>query len=315
MAPATLSPTSRIGWIGVGVMGAHMARHVMDAGYTLTVYNRTKAKAEALVAKGAAYADTPKAVGEGSDIVFTMVGFPSDVATVISDPEVGVLSGLKEGGIVVDLTTSEPNLAVKISEDAFRAGKFVLDAPVTGGDVGAKNGSLSVMVGGDRDAYNSVLPLLECFSNTVTYFGPAGSGQHCKVANQITIASSMIGLCEGLVYAHASGLDLNSYLAAVSGGGAGSKTMSLYAPRILRGDMEPGFFVEHFVKDLGIAVNACRELKISLPGLGLASQMYNSLMASGEHRSGTQALIRVLERMNNTKLRTAESEPDAKTCT
>jgi 3-hydroxyisobutyrate dehydrogenase len=282
-------------------MGAAMAQHVLSAGYSLTVYNRTAAKASALVAKGAVLVGSPGAVASTSDVVFTMVGFPSDVRQVMvgrGEGEIGIISQVKSGGIIVDLTTSEPKLAIELAQLGERDGKFVLDAPVTGGDIGAKNGSLSIMVGGDHEAFITVKPLIECFAKTVTYCGPPGRGQHCKLGNQITIASTMIGMCEGMVYAHASGLDLPTYLLAISGGGAGCKSLDLYAPRILKQDMKPGFFVEHFVKDLGMALNSCQQLGISLPGLALASQLYNSLAAHGEQRLGTQALIKVLERLN-----------------
>lgn len=276
-----------------------MASHLLKAGYhPMFVYNRTASKAQKLIELGATYASTPSQVAEQSDVVFTMVGYPSDVREVIAGTD-GVLSGLKEGGIIVDLTTSEPGLAAELAALASAHGKFLIDAPVTGGDVGAKKGTLSIMVGGHAPAINQVLPLLDCFSSTVTVFGGPGTGQHCKMANQIGIATSMLGMCEGLMYAHAAGLDLEAYLAAISGGGAGSFSVQSYAPRILTRNMEPGFYVEHFVKDLGIALDACKQLSISLPGLALAQQLYVSLMAYGDGRLGTQALIKTLERMNN----------------
>lgn len=282
-------------------MGCAMAGHLLSAGYSLTVYNRTRSKAEPLLAAGASYAETPLQVAERSDIVFTMVGYPSDVREVISG-STGVLPGLKEGGIIVDLTTSEPGLAAELAALASAQGKFVIDAPVTGGDVGAKKGTLSIMVGGNDLAIQEVMPLLDCFSSRVTVFGSAGTGQHCKMANQIGIASSMLGMCEGLLYAHAAGLDLEKYLSAIVDGGAGSFSVRSYAPRILRGDMEPGFYVEHFVKDLGIAINACKQMNVSLPGLALAQQLYVSLIGCGDGRLGTQALIKTLERLNGKQL-------------
>lgn len=278
-----------------------MAMHVLKAGYSMTVYNRTASKAQPLLDAGAEYAETPKEVAQSSDVVFTMVGYPCDVREVISGTD-GILNGLKEGGIVIDLTTSEPGLAAELAATAFADRKFIIDAPVTGGDIGAKKGTLSVMVGGHEVAVKDVWPLIECFASKITYFGGPGAGQHCKMANQVGIATSMLGMCEGLVYAHAAGLDLENYLAAIAGGGAGSFSVQSYAPRILTGDMEPGFYVEHFVKDLGIALNACQQLKISLPGLALAQQLYVSLMACGDGRLGTQALIRTLERMNGKEL-------------
>eukprot|EP00177_Eucheuma_denticulatum_P000714 GFKZ01001285.1.p1 GENE.GFKZ01001285.1~~GFKZ01001285.1.p1 ORF type:complete len:333 (+),score=48.25 GFKZ01001285.1:135-1133(+) len=293
---------TRIGWVGTGVMGCHMAGHCITAGYLpLTVYNRTASKAQPLIDRGATLVSSPKEVAEASDIVFTMVGYPSDVRQVIAGPD-GILAGLKPGGIVVDLTTSEPSLAKELAEVAALGEKYVLDAPVTGGDIGAKKGTLSIMVGGDEFAIKEVMPLLECFSSTVNVFGGAGSGQHCKMANQIGIATSMLGMCEGLMYAHVAGLDLETYLSAIASGGAGSFSVRSYAPRVLKRDMAPGFYVEHFVKDLGIALDACKQLKISLPGLALAQQLYVSLMACGDGRLGTQALIKALERMNGKEL-------------
>lgn len=279
-----------------------MARHCISNGYVpMTVYNRTASKAQPLVDLGATLVDSPRQVALASDIVFTMVGYPSDVREVIAG-ENGVLNALAEGGIVVDLTTSEPSLAAELAALASMQGKFVIDAPVTGGDIGAKNGTLSIMVGGHKDAIEKIRPLLECFSSTVNVFGEPGTGQHCKMANQITIATSMLGMCEGLIYAHAAGLDLETYLAAIGGGGAGSFSVRNYAPRILDRNMQPGFYVEHFVKDLGIALETCKRLQISLPGLALAQQLYVSLIAYGDGRLGTQALIRTLERMNGMEL-------------
>eukprot|EP00172_Hildenbrandia_rubra_P000132 Plantae.Rhodophyta-Hildenbrandia_rubra.ctg10605.p2 GENE.Plantae.Rhodophyta-Hildenbrandia_rubra.ctg10605~~Plantae.Rhodophyta-Hildenbrandia_rubra.ctg10605.p2 ORF type:complete len:287 (+),score=51.95 Plantae.Rhodophyta-Hildenbrandia_rubra.ctg10605:46-861(+) len=267
----------------------------------MTVYNRTASKAQSLVDNGATLVSSPLEVAKASDIVFTMVGYPSDVQSVIGG-ENGVLAGLKEGGIVVDLTTSEPGLAKELDQMAKKKGMYVVDAPVTGGDIGAKNGTLSVMVGGRKKAVDTVMPLIECFGKTVNVFGEAGAGQHCKMANQVTIASTMLGMCEGLLYAHKAGLDLEKYLEAIGGGGAGSFSIKSYAPRILKRDMEPGFYVEHFVKDLGIALNACKDLDISLPGLAQAQQLYVSLKANGNGRMGTQALILTLERMNGCEL-------------
>lgn len=302
MIPRAAAGVTRVGWIGTGVMGAHMARHIYAAGYThLTVYNRTAAKAQPLVDAGATRGASPAAVAAASDVVFTMVGYPADVRAVIGGAD-GVLSALPPGGVVVDLTTSEPALAAELAAAAAARGCHALDAPVTGGDVGARKGTLSVMVGGDADAAAAVRPLLDCFASTVTYFGAPGTGQHCKMANQVTIASSMLGLCEGLVYAHKAGLDLEAYLGAIRGGGAGSFSIESYAPRVLARDMAPGFYVRHFVKDLGIAVGECQRLHVALPGLALAQQLYVSLCAVGEGDLGTQALIKALERLNGVEL-------------
>lgn len=298
---------TRIGWVGTGVMGASMAMHLIKAGYLpMVVYNRTTWKADSLVQAGATLADSPRQVAQACDVVFTMVGYPNDVREVISGND-GVLAGLSEGSVVVDLTTSEPGLAAELAALAYSQGKYVIDAPVTGGDTGAKKGTLSVLVGGDPTAIKFVMPLLDCFAKKVTVFGSAGSGQHCKLANQITIASTMVGLCEGLLYAHNAGLDLEKYLSAIGSGAAGSFSLNAFAPRILVSDMKPGFFVEHFVKDLSIALNSCRQLNLSLPGLALAQQLYVSLMAHNEGKLGTQALIRALERLNDKKLPVKES--------
>ncbi|GJQ09924.1 hypothetical protein GpartN1_g1715.t1 [Galdieria partita] len=294
---------TNIGWIGTGVMGVHMARHCMDKGYgPFYVYNRTIQKAQPLVEKGATVCKSPKELAQHCDIVFTMVGYPHDVRQVILDESSGVLAGLKKGGVVIDLTTSEPSLAKEISDEASSQGKYSLDAPVTGGDVGAKNGTLVIFVGGSQSAYESVSPLLGCFGKTIKYFGEAGSGQHAKLANQITIASNMIGMCEGLIYAFKAGLNLETYLSAILSGGAASFSLQAYSPRIMKRDMAPGFYVEHFVKDLGIALAECQRMRISLPGLALAQQLYVSLMANGGAKKGTQALIETLESLNGCQL-------------
>lgn len=304
--PAVAGETS-IGWIGTGVMGANMAMHVINSGFLpMTVYNRTPSKADALVEAGADLVDSPSEVALQSDVVFTMVGYPSDVREVIAGSD-GVLSALKQGGIIVDLTTSDPGLAAELSALAYAREKYVIDAPVTGGDVGAKNGTLSVLVGGRREAIDFVMPILKCFSKTVTVFGGPGTGQHAKMANQITISCQILSVCEGLMYAHAAGLDLNDYLAAISQGAATSFGVTNLAPRIVKGDLGPGFYVEHFVKDLGIALDSCKHLNLTLPGLALAQQLYMSLIANNEGRLGIHGLIRVLERLNNKRIASAKN--------
>lgn len=302
VAMETATPgRTRVGFVGTGVMGAPITRHILSHGYTVRVYNRTQSKTDALVAAGALQETSLKLLAENSDVVFTMVGFPSDVRSVLGGDD-GIIASMRSGGIVVDLTTSQPKLAAELASFAASQTKFVLDAPVTGGDIGAQNGSLSVMVGGNEEAFQAVRPILACFAKSIIHFGDPGMGQHTKAANQITIASTMIGMCEGLLYAQAAGLDLNRYITAISAGGAGSKSIELYANRILTRNMKPGFFVAHFVKDLGICLDSCRELGISLPGLALASQLYNSLVAYEEQHLGIQALIKVLERLNNRSL-------------
>jgi 3-hydroxyisobutyrate dehydrogenase len=290
--------TSAIGWIGTGVMGSSMCGHLIDAGFRTTLFSRTRARAEPLLQKGAAWADSPAAVAARADVVFTMVGFPSDVREVVLGAE-GVLAGAERGSVIVDMTTSEPSLAREIDASASERGVASLDAPVSGGDVGARNGTLSIMVGGEPETLDRVRPLLDLLGKTIVHQGPAGAGQHTKMVNQILIATGMIGVCEALLYAYRAGLDIEVALASVSGGAAGSWSLSNYAPRILKGDFEPGFFVEHFVKDMEIALNEARQMNLALPGLALAHELYLALRAQGGGRKGTQALILALARLSD----------------
>lgn len=301
-AAEPVSPsTTRLGWIGTGVMGSSMCSHLLKAGYTVTVFTRTKSKAEPLLALGAHWSDSPKSLASQSDVVFSIVGYPSDVRHVLLDPSSGALSGLRPGGTLVDMTTSDPSLAIEIHSSATSASCSSIDAPVSGGDRGARLAALSIFAGGDETLVNRLAPLFNCLGK-VHYMGGPGKGQFCKLANQITIASTMVGLCEGLVYAHKAGLDLNSYLSAISTGAAGSKSLELYGGRILKRDLEAGFYVNHFVKDLGICLRECQNMGMALPGLALAQQLYVSLQAHGEGDLGTQALILALERLNNASL-------------
>ncbi|OHB79978.1 MAG: oxidoreductase [Planctomycetes bacterium RBG_16_64_10] len=288
---------TRIGWIGTGVMGRSMAGHLIDAGFSLTVSNRTAAKARALLDRGAAWADTPQAVAQQSDVVFTMVGYPDDVRAVILGPT-GVLAGLATGGIVVDMTTSQPSLARDIAELAAQQGVWSLDAPVSGGDVGARQATLSIMIGGDADAVRAVQPCWEALGKTIVRHGGPGAGQHAKLVNQTLIATTMIGVCEGLLYAYRAGLDLNRVLQSVASGAAGSWSLSNLGPRIIAGDFAPGFLVEHFVKDMGMALDEARTMGLSLPGLALAHQLYVALSAQGHVRDGTHALQLALARLS-----------------
>uniref|UniRef100_A0A0G4H989 6-phosphogluconate dehydrogenase NADP-binding domain-containing protein n=1 Tax=Chromera velia CCMP2878 TaxID=1169474 RepID=A0A0G4H989_9ALVE len=292
---------TRLGWVGTGVMGTSMCRHLMEAGYKMTVYSRTAAKCKPLVDLGAKLATTPAEVARESDVVFTIVGFPSDVRQVILGPD-GVLSGLGEGGCVVDMTTSEPSLAVEIAEAAAAKKCFALDAPVSGGDVGAREARLSIMVGGEQSAFDAVKPLFECMGKNIRLMGGAGRGQHTKMTNQILIATGIIGVCEGLLYAHKVGLNLEEVIAAVRSGAAGSWSLENYGPRMLKRDMKPGFFIDHFVKDLKIALEEADRMKLSLPGLALAKELYVSMQAIGHGDAGNHALILALERMNNMDL-------------
>jgi 3-hydroxyisobutyrate dehydrogenase len=291
---------TRVGWIGTGVMGNSMCGHLIKAGYQATVSTRTKEKAKALLDAGAAWAETPKAVAEKSDVVFAIVGFPKDVREVFLGKE-GALAGCRAGCALVDMTTSEPTLAVEIHEAAKAKQVASLDAPVSGGDVGAKNAALSIMVGGDEGDFEAVKPLFECMGKTIVRQGPAGSGQHTKAVNQILVAAGMIGVCESLLYATKAGLDPTTVLQSVGGGAAASWSLNNLGPRIIARNFEPGFFVEHFIKDMGIALDEARRMKIALPGLALVSQLYNAVQAQGYGRKGTQALMLALEQMAGIK--------------
>ncbi|HKP19263.1 MAG TPA: NAD(P)-dependent oxidoreductase [Gaiellaceae bacterium] len=287
-----------VGWIGTGVMGSSMCGHLIDGGYRTSVYSRTRERAEPLVAKGASWADSPAEVAAAADVVFTMVGFPSDVRHVVLADD-GVLAGARPGSVLVDMTTSEPSLAREISDLAQAKSVASLDAPVSGGDVGARNAALSIMVGGDEGALAAVRPLLELMGKTIVHQGPAGAGQHTKMVNQTLIATGMIGICEALLYAYRAGLDIETVLESVSGGAAGSWSLSNYVPRILNGDFEPGFFVEHFLKDMEIALAEARRMNLALPGLSLAHELYLALRAQGGGRRGTQALVLALARLSD----------------
>ncbi len=293
----TLNKDKKIGWIGTGVMGISMVGHLIEQGYKTTVYNRTKSKAQPAIDKGAAWAGTPKAVAEQSDIIFTIVGFPSDVEEVYFG-ENGILNGAKEGSVLIDMTTTKPSLAEKIYEAAKNKGVSSIDAPVSGGDVGAKNGTLSIMVGGDKESVDAIMPLFEIMGKNIIYEGKAGAGQHTKMCNQITIAGTMIGVCECLMYAYKAGLDLNVMLEAISGGAASCWTLNNLAPRIVNRNFEPGFYVEHFVKDMEIALEEARNMNLSMPGLALVHQLYKALEAQGHGKKGTQGLMLALERMS-----------------
>jgi 3-hydroxyisobutyrate dehydrogenase len=288
---------AKIGWIGTGIMGAPMAMHLVNAGYHVSVYSRTRNKAEKLIAKGCPWHDSPAAIAENCNIIFTIVGFPADVEEVYFGKN-GILKSLKKGSVVIDMTTTLPGLAVRIDEACREKGCHAVDAPVSGGEVGAINGTLSVMIGGEKEIVEQVMPVIGIFSKNMVYQGPAGSGQHTKMCNQITIAGTMIGVCEALVYGAKAGLDLSTMLGSISKGAAACWTLDVLAPKIVARDFEPGFMVEHFIKDLGIALQEAELMKLSLPGLALAKQLYLSVMAIGKGRKGTQALYLALERMS-----------------
>jgi len=287
----------RIGWIGTGVMGKSMCGHILHAGYPVTVYTRTKERASELLQGGAVWAASPGEVAGSSDIVFSIVGYPADVESVILGPN-GVLAEAKEGTIVVDMTTSEPSLAITISREAGKKGVESLDAPVSGGDVGAKEARLAIMVGGKKAVFDEVTPFFEIIGKNIAYMGKAGAGQHTKMVNQIHISTTMIGLVECLLYAYKAGIDLEEVIQAIGGGAAGSWSLNNYGPRIARRNFDPGFFVKHFVKDMDIALKEARNMHLSLPGLSMAHQFYVAAMAEGYENLGTHSLYKVFERMN-----------------
>ena len=281
-----------IGFIGTGVMGAPMAGHLLAAGHSLRVFTRTQAKARALLERGATWAGSPAALAEECEVVFTIVGFPCDVEAVYLGDE-GLLGGLQPGTVLVDMTTSRPELAVRIAAQAAARGGQALDAPVSGGDRGAREGTLSIMVGGDRAAFERVQPLFETMGGNIVYQGPAGSGQHCKMCNQIAIAANMLGVCEAMAYASRAGLDPDTVLQSISAGAAGSWSLSNLAPRMLAGNFDPGFYVKHFIKDMAIAAGAAAAMSLDTPGLDLALSRYRALAEQGHEDDGTQALYRL----------------------
>lgn len=284
-----------IGFIGTGVMGNSLVKHLLNAGHDVAIYTRTAKKAENLVAMGADLLESPKAVAEYAEVLFTMVGYPADVEEVYFGDN-GLLAHAKKGAVLIDLTTSKPELAQRIHEAATSNGLKALDAPVSGGDIGAQKGTLSIMVGGDEETFNESLPLLELLGENIVYQGPAGSGQHTKMCNQITIASTMVGVCESLIYAKQAGLDQEQVLRSISSGAAGSWSLSNLAPRMIKEDFAPGFYIKHFIKDMKIAVEESERMGLDLPGLKLSLGMYEELAAAGHDESGTQALIHYFEK-------------------
>ncbi|WP_461214042.1 NAD(P)-dependent oxidoreductase [Lacticaseibacillus sp. GG6-2] len=282
--------TKTIGFIGTGVMGTGIINNLLKAGYSVTVYNRTQAHAQPVINHGAKWAASPQAVAVASDITISMVGFPQDVEATYFGPD-GILAGAKPDQIVIDMTTSTPSLAVKIAKAAAKAHVQALDAPVSGGDIGAKNGTLTVMVGGDRETATKLQPLFDAIAQSVNYFGGPGMGQHAKMANQIMIAGTMTGLTEMLVYAKAAGLDLKQVSQTVGSGAGANWSLENYGPRILAGDYTPGFFVKHFVKDLRIALEEAEKLHVDLPATTEAKRLYQALLDAGHGDLGTQGLI------------------------
>jgi 3-hydroxyisobutyrate dehydrogenase len=291
----------RIGWVGIGVMGKSMCSHILKAGYHVSVYNRTREKAKELIKAGAQWCSNPKEVAENSDIVFTIVGFPQDVEEVYLGQN-GILMGIREGSIIVDMTTSEPFLAIKIYNEAKKKKVYSIDAPVSGGDVGAREGTLAIMAGGERNIYEKILPLFKLMGKNIAYMGKAGSGQHTKMSNQILIASTMIGVVESLLYAYKANINLNDVINVIGKGAAASWSINNLGPRIVEGNFDPGFFIKHFVKDMGIALQEARRMNLSLPGLSLAYQFYISAIALGLENLGTHGLYKVFAKINGINL-------------
>lgn len=301
-----ISSQSRIGWIGTGVMGAAMCGHLLDAGHRLTVHTRTEAKARPLLERGAAWADSPGTAAAASDVTITMVGFPADVRQVYFEPD-GILARATPGSIVIDMTTTAPSLSRDIAQAAAGLGLHAIDAPVSGGDVGARQATLSIMVGGEAAIVEAVRPLFERMGKRIVHQGGPGCGQHAKLCNQVVIAGAMIGVCESLLYGRAAGLNVERLLHSVSGGAAACWTLDHLAPKIAERRFEPGFFVEHFIKDMGIALEEATRMGIALPGLTLVRDLYQRVLALGHGRSGTHALILALEALSPASLDRAGS--------
>jgi len=287
---------TRIGWIGTGVMGSSMCGHLLTAGYRVTVHSRTRSKAQPLLDRGAQWAESPRAVVTESDVLFTMVGFPQDVRQVYFGTD-GILSGAGAGTILIDMTTTQPSLSREIAAAASAKNLSAIDAPVSGGDVGAKNAALSIMIGGDTKSVQAVMPLFELLGKKIVHQGEPGTGQQAKLCNQIVIAGTMVGVCESLLYGYKAGLDLNRMLESIRGGAAACWTLDNLAPRILQRNFDPGFFVEHFIKDMGIALEEAKRMGLVLPGLTLVHQLYQTVQTLGHGRSGTHALILALEEL------------------
>lgn len=291
---------TRIGWVGTGVMGLSMCGHLQAKGHPVTIFSRTKSKAQSLIDKGATWADSPAAVAERSDVVFTIVGLPSDVRSVYL-AEGGILQAARPGMIAVDMTTTPPSLTREIYDAAKAKGVSAIDAPVSGGDVGARNATLSIMIGGDKEAVDRVMPLFQAMGKNIVHLGEPGDGQHTKMCNQIVLAGTIIGVCESLLYGYKAGLNLEAMLSAISKGAAQCWILDNLAPKMVKRNFDPGFFVEHFEKDLGIALEECRGMGIAMPGLALVHQFYVALKSQGHGRLGYHSLLLALEQMSAVK--------------
>ncbi len=295
--PSISPDQTRIGWIGTGVMGRSMVQHILRAGYSVWVHNRTRSKASVLEEQGAIWMETPAEVAAATDVVFSIVGYPPDVRQTHLGPQ-GTLSVGKKGQVLVDMTTSSPALATEIADAASKLQITSLDAPVSGGDIGAQNGTLSIMIGGDSETATALHPLFQLMGKTIVHQGSAGAGQHTKLVNQTLIAANMIGVCEALLYAFKAGLNLETVMASVSSGAAGSWSLSNLGPRIIKGNFDPGFFVDHFIKDMGLALDEANRMGLALPGLALARQLYVGLQAQGGGQLGTHALQITLAKLS-----------------
>ncbi|MEC5424650.1 NAD(P)-dependent oxidoreductase [Virgibacillus sp. C22-A2] len=283
---------TKIGFIGTGVMGKSMILNLIHAGYSISIHTRTKQKAEELINNGATWRNSVAELSQSAEVIITMVGYPSDVEAVYFG-ENGILENAKPGTYVIDMTTSSPSLAIDIFNQAHHKGIYALDAPVSGGDVGARNGTLAIMAGGDQQTFDTILPIFEVVGHNILLQGNAGAGQHTKLANQITIASNMIGVCEAILYAKKAGLDPERVLKSITTGAAGSWSLSNLGPRMIQGDYAPGFYVKHFIKDMTIALESAEEMELTTPGLSLSLELYKELAENGENDSGTQALIKL----------------------
>jgi len=288
----------KIGWVGTGLMGNPMVKHLVNAGYSVGVHNRSKEKATDLIALGCRWFDTPAALAAESDIIITIIGFPKDVEECYFGDK-GIFTTLKPGSILADMTTTKPSIAIALEERALAAGAAFIDAPVSGGQVGAINGTLSIMMGGKKETVDAMIPLFEAFGKNMVYQGPAGTGQHTKMCNQITIAGTLIGVCEALIYGVKAGLNLTSMLESITKGAAGCWSLDVLAPKVVKGDFSPGFSIDNFVKDISIALEEAEAMRLSLPGLALVKQLYLSVQAMGKGGYGNQALYLALQKLAN----------------
>jgi 3-hydroxyisobutyrate dehydrogenase len=288
----------KIGFIGLGVMGKSMAGHLLKDGYALYVYNRTPGKAEELVSNGAIWIDSPAEIAKQCNCIITIVGYPKDVEEVYFG-EHGLIQHAATNSVLIDMTTSDPSMAQRIHAEAKEKNIYSLDAPVSGGDVGAREARLSIMVGGDNEVFEAVLPIFNVMGNNINYLGKAGSGQHTKMANQIAIASGMLGITEAMIYAQKSGLDPEQVIHSIENGAAGSWSLSNLAPRMIKGNFDPGFYVKHFIKDMKIAIDSAEKLSVDMPGLNLAKSLYDRLVNEGGANLGTQSLFKLYDKNSN----------------